>query len=483
MPSEKYQTDNPNSHYLANINTLNGTNQAISLNRLPTLGEILANRTKTPVDLFTFYLFMRDVEYKVDYLDFWFDLVNHLNLCKHYVKGLRDSIVRHSYPDQRNSIPILEKSKHKSLSSSILLDLIINDHILEDNDSNRLSQFLRGDINIDNLDPKLQDLINQYNREEGGSESGVRTSNAYSEKEKPSNYANRSLHDLTPPTPLQPSFYEYGKNPNHQKRISSNSKLLDDVSFSDSIVEAQEINHRDTFGLKPRYVPLEQPQRISSINPLLLERLIKHSPGGSETNSFITRDNLKESTHSLLLKYFVEDSEKNLNLPPSLNQKIIRAIEVEGRDDPDIFNEVKAYVFNRIESEHLPRFLNYMAIRNVNTSFITRVILGFFMLLIGFWVGFIFIFLNYRKSLRPVVLVPFLIGFYCLVLLVYLIDPILVWFGLSESFSSKQSYFIRIRENFIRRLLVKRSAWVMFLVLLLTAIFTIIFSLVPGKRL
>lgn len=479
MQSEKYQHDNPNSHYLANINTLNGTNQAVSLNRLPTLGEILANRTKAPVDLFTFYLFMRDVEHKVDYLDFWFDLINHLNLCKHYVKGLRDSIVRHSYPD-RNSHPILEKSQHKSLSSSILLDLIINDHILEDNDSNRLSQFLRGDINIDNLDPKLQDLINQYNREEGGYASGLDPGARNSDIARDKSYVNRSLHDLTPPTPLQPSFYEHGNK--QQKRISSNSKLLDDVSFSDSIVEAQEIGHRDTYGSKPRYVPLEQPQRISSINPLLLERLIKHSPGASEAPSFITRDNLKESTHSLLLKYFVEDSEKNLNLPPSLNQKIIRSIEVEGRDDPDIFNEVKAYVFNRIESEHLPRFLNYMAIRNVSTSYVPRVVLGFFMLLIGFWVGYILIFLNYRKSLRPVVIAPFFIGFYCLVLLIYLIDPALVCMGLSESFSVRQSYFIRIREQFIRRLLVKRSLWVMFLILLATAVFTVVFSLVPGKR-
>ena len=79
MYNEKYALDFPNSHYLSNLNNLNGTNQSIHLNRLPTLGEILANKSKSPVDLFTFYQFMKDVEGKIDYLDFWFDLINHLN--------------------------------------------------------------------------------------------------------------------------------------------------------------------------------------------------------------------------------------------------------------------------------------------------------------------------------------------------------------------------------------------------------------------
>lgn len=158
MYNEKYALDFPNSHYLSNLNNLNGTNQSIHLNRLPTLGEILANKSKSPVDLFTFYQFMKDVEGKIDYLDFWFDLINHLNLCKHYVKGLRDSIIRQSstfhqqqqqqqqqqghqiisslqpQPQQqdlsyespaaaagfRHSMAISEKSNRKSLSSSIL---------------------------------------------------------------------------------------------------------------------------------------------------------------------------------------------------------------------------------------------------------------------------------------------------------------------------------------------------------------------------
>lgn len=40
-------------------------------NRLPTLFEVLSRRTLAPVDLFSFYIFMRDQQRSVDYLDFW----------------------------------------------------------------------------------------------------------------------------------------------------------------------------------------------------------------------------------------------------------------------------------------------------------------------------------------------------------------------------------------------------------------------------
>lgn len=40
-------------------------------NRLPTLNEVLQRRTQAPVDLFSFYIYMRDQQRSVDYLDFW----------------------------------------------------------------------------------------------------------------------------------------------------------------------------------------------------------------------------------------------------------------------------------------------------------------------------------------------------------------------------------------------------------------------------
>lgn len=451
--TEKYQLENPNSHYLANLNNLNLTNNHIQLGRLPTLGEILSNKTKAPINLYNFYLYMKYVENNVDYLDFWFDLINHLNLCKHYVKGLRESIIRQSThsaglgsnnpfnnsPDQnRDSFPLSERSKHKSLSLSVLLDLIINDHILEDNDSNRLSEFLRGDINLNTVDPKLRELIESYNSD-----------------------------DLAQPSPIidNASYNQFT-----EKRVSSNSKLLDDPL--DLLQSGHEIQSPE---LKQRY----SGNRHSSLNPLMLEKLIKET---SHPNLFISRQNLRDLSHNLLLKYFVQDSEKNLNIPERLNTFIIDAIEVDGRDDPDVFNTVKKYVFNRLENDHLPNFLNFVAIKNINKSINARIIIGFFFLFISFWIAFSLIFLNEPKRYRCVVIFTFFVAFYNLISSVYRIDPLLAVCRRSESFISGQA-FIRIEDSFIYLLLVKRAMWVLFLVILSTAVFSILFGLVPGHRL
>ena len=44
-------------------------------NRLPTLYEVLSRQTLAPVDLFSFYIYMRDQQRSVDYLDFWYDIL------------------------------------------------------------------------------------------------------------------------------------------------------------------------------------------------------------------------------------------------------------------------------------------------------------------------------------------------------------------------------------------------------------------------
>lgn len=48
-------------------------------NRLPTLLEVLSRQTFAPVDLFSFYIYMRDQQCSVDYLDFWYAFMRHPN--------------------------------------------------------------------------------------------------------------------------------------------------------------------------------------------------------------------------------------------------------------------------------------------------------------------------------------------------------------------------------------------------------------------
>ncbi|MBE3046817.1 hypothetical protein IMZ48_30675, partial [Candidatus Bathyarchaeota archaeon] len=78
-------------------------------NRLPTLFEVLSRRTLPPVDLFSFYIYMRDQQRSVDYLDFWLDVAQHMSLCRHYVRELRRSVlVGTPEPASHRSSAILE---------------------------------------------------------------------------------------------------------------------------------------------------------------------------------------------------------------------------------------------------------------------------------------------------------------------------------------------------------------------------------------
>ncbi len=54
---------------------LSSSPEATIRNRLPTLFEVLCRRTHPPVDLFSFYIYMRDQQRSVDYLDFWYSIL------------------------------------------------------------------------------------------------------------------------------------------------------------------------------------------------------------------------------------------------------------------------------------------------------------------------------------------------------------------------------------------------------------------------
>jgi hypothetical protein len=68
-------------------------------NRLPSFEEVLYRKTRPPVDLFMFYLFLQR-EGNEDILDFWLDVQQHENLCRAYFKDVRKSgrTIREEWP-------------------------------------------------------------------------------------------------------------------------------------------------------------------------------------------------------------------------------------------------------------------------------------------------------------------------------------------------------------------------------------------------
>lgn len=83
------------------------------------------------------------------------------------------------------------------------------------------------------------------------------------------------------------------------------------------------------------------------------------------------------------------------------------------------------------------------------------------------------------SCLRQVIL-PFTFAILNLLASQYDLDPVLVLMGLSETTPFRT---ISIREPYVRKLLFKRALFVTFLTAVGVALLTVLFVLVPGRRL
>jgi len=342
-------------------------------NRLPTLFEVLSRRTLPPVDLFSFYIYMRDQQRSVDYLDFWLDVAQHISLCRHYVRELRRSVLV--------STPDLDKGSKRSSGAP---EELLGDDYEQKSDEQRLSAFLRSE----------------------------------STSESP---ARRSMGDtLGTPGTGRPSFMS--------------SSALDPNTDSTS-------------------------------------------PGHT-----VTRADLRASAEKILYTFLLRGAEREIVLPEVILQSIANAIEVEARDDPAIFDEAKDYVFQAMERDAFPGFLTAKALGNlVPPSATIRLIVGLLAMFGGFWAAFALIFLDIKpKVTRLWLILPFSVGVYCLMAHQYSLDPIMGLTGFSEYTLMS---FTRVKEPYVRRLLGKRSLWILALTIVMVAALVCLYVFVPGKRL
>ncbi|KAI1202925.1 putative RGS domain protein [Nemania serpens] len=343
-------------------------------NRLPTLFEVLSRRTHPPVDLFSFYIYMRDQQRSVDYLDFWLDVAQHMSLCRHYVRELRRSVLIGT-PDLEN----------RSRRSSKALEAI-------------------GDISA-------------------GPSTGT-------EKEREQNaQMSAYLRD-------QPALSALHDSPqSSQERRARASTQLSSQAFTDS-----------------------------------------NSPEHA-----VAREDIRSSAEKILYTFLLPGAEREITLPGSITTDITTAIEEEGRDDPEVFDVAKDYVFQAMERDAFPGFLRARALGNlIPPTIIARLIVGLISMFGGFWTAFVLIFLNAPRRTRCWEILPFTIGVYCLASYQYSLDPIMALLGLTEY---TPFAFVRIREPYVRKLLVKRSITVLAVTVLVDAAISLLFILVPGKRL
>ncbi|KAF2128069.1 regulator of G protein signaling superfamily [Dothidotthia symphoricarpi CBS 119687] len=359
-----------------------GSHESVDRKAWPTLFEVLSRKTVAPLDLFSFYIYMRDQQRSVDYLDFWLDVSQHLQLCRLYVRRLHRSLAE--------GTPDLEKNSRRM---SYLTDAY-RDNAGEgpsdekDMSDQRLSQFLRSNMGSRNHSPQNSQDSNQ-------------------------------IED-----PPRPSFHA-------QDRMNDSS-----------------------------------------------------SPGqnSSTDNSQPRQEDLRASAEKILYTYLLPGSEREIIIPQSILNEVQEAIEGPAqRSDPELFDQAKDYVFQAMQRDAFPGFLQAKGFGNlVPQSMMLRLIVGLVSIFAAVWAAFILIFLGASRSRRCWLIIPFTIGIYSLFTHQYMLDPIIALLGYSEYTLFD---FNKIKEKFVMTMLYRRSMSMLFFFLLVTTAVCCLFIFVPSKRL
>lgn len=160
--------------------------------------------------------------------------------------------------------------------------------------------------------------------------------------------------------------------------------------------------------------------------------------------------------------------------------RMIYAIEDEGRDDPEIFDDAKDYVFQAMERDAYPGFLQAKALGNlVPLSTLLRLIVGLLCLGAGLWAGYWFILRAIPPSTRCWVILPFTIGTYFTVSYQYKLDLVTAYLGFSEYTWMNWS---RVREPYVKKLLMMRANMALLMFLGVAVGLCVLFIFVPGVR-
>jgi hypothetical protein len=173
-----------------------------------------------------------------------------------------------------------------------------------------------------------------------------------------------------------------------------------------------------------------------------------NSNNNSSPQTTVSRADIRASAEKILYTFLLPGAEREIILPQGVLNEITNSIETEGRDDPEVFDAAKDYVFQAMERDAFPGFLRMKALGNiVPPSMMLRLIVGLVSMFAGFWAAFVLIFLDKDRATRAWLVLPFTVGVYLLMTHQYMLDPLLALVGLSEY---TFMVFSRIQEPFVR---------------------------------
>lgn len=115
----------------------------------------------------------------------------------------------------------------------------------------------------------------------------------------------------------------------------------------------------------------------------------------------VARQDIRASAEKILYTFLLPGAEREIVLPGYVTEDVTRAIEEEGRDDPEVFDLAKDYVFQAMERDAFPGFLRMKALGNlIPPTLILRLIIGLVSMFGGFWAAFVLIFLDKSRLTR-----------------------------------------------------------------------------------
>lgn len=175
------------------------------------------------------------------------------------------------------------------------------------------------------------------------------------------------------------------------------------------------------------------------------------SPNFNSNNSpqhTVARADIRASAEKILYTFLLPGAEREIILPQGTLNAITNDIENEGRDDPEVFDVAKDYVFQAMERDAFPGFLREKALGNiVESSMMIRLVTGLVCMFAGFWTAFVLIFLNKDRATRCWVILPFTLGIYLIASHQYMLDPFMALAGFSEYTLTS---YARIKEPFVK---------------------------------
>ncbi|KAF8489768.1 regulator of G protein signaling [Gautieria morchelliformis] len=396
------------------------------LNRLPSFTEVLSRRTRPPVDLFMFYLFLQR-EGQEDVLDFWLDVQQHENLCRAYFKDVRKSgrAIKDDWPQYwdyarkrgsiyGNVVGINPGANTKRSTAS-------TGEMLTDGEKAALAR-----AGPSSVSPQL----------DGKRSVSPGPAVAISADEKERDVARSS----TPFSQLR-------------ARHSLSSKR---ASRAPTII--------------PRSSAITRVDLISSAERIFF-RYLAPPPPNQPSHEIYLPPSLRIHTFPLSSTQLPNTTSPEYEIEASALAQV-----------PDMFHAQKEYCFRAMEQDAFPRFLRAKAFGNLTpVSALVRLVVGLLVLWAGLGTAFALVFLDVQpKSKRFFLFIPFALAIFLLISHQYELDPILVFLGQSETTPFRT---LAIKEPFVGRLLMFRALWVSLVIAGLVAALTLLFWAVPGHRL